>query len=109
MDQPILSLAEITANATSAEHLLNRLRPGDAIAEIEWVEGILKETHALIRRNDLDSLKLYSDIQFRKLNKILPDVKATDHRFGDTASKVNFVINLGPPTPPPLKPNEKIL
>lgn len=95
-DKPIsvANLAE-KASTTSVDLLRDRLRPADAITAIREIEGILLDEWRGLTRNQIDALKLRTDIQFRKLSKVLPDLKAMDHNVGDTASKVTFVLNLG--------------
>ncbi len=87
-------ITEIDRKVLNAEELRTRLRPFDAVDIINEIQAIIQTEHRSMGKNQIDALKLQADIQFRKLAKILPDLKAMDHQMGDTASKVNFIINM---------------
>jgi len=94
-----LQISDIDKKKFNLEQLRERLRPFDALDIINEVQGIVQDQWEQLSKNQIDALKLQTDIQFRKLSKIIPDVKAMDHGVGDTASKVNFILNLtGSPT-----------
>ena len=53
----------------NAQHLLTK---------IDQVEDYLAEKHNVIDKDETYALRLLVDIQFRKLSKLLPDLKATE-------------------------------
>lgn len=89
-----------TETPLSIEELRVRLRPHKCSEIINEVESTLRDEYYNLGKNQIDALKLLVDIQFRKLSKFMPDLKAMDHNVGETASKVNFIINLDHVKPP---------
>lgn len=87
-------ISESRPKASSIDAIRERLRPHDCVDIINEIESTLRDEWSNLGKNQVDGLKLLADIEFRKLAKILPDLKAMDHGIGETASKVNFVINL---------------
>lgn len=92
--QKVIPITEIDRKQYAVDQLRDRLRPFDAVDTINEIQIIIKDEWRMLGKNQIDALKLQSDIQFRKLSKLLPDLKAMDHSVGDTASKVNFIINM---------------
>ena len=90
----VTPIAELDRKAYAVDQLRDRLRPFDAVDTINEIQTIIRDEWRTMGKNQVDALKLQSDIQFRKLSKILPDLKAMDHSVGETASKVNFIINM---------------
>jgi hypothetical protein len=74
--------------------LRKRVRPLDVFDEIDEVGDILAREWEALTKNQIDALKLRVDILFRKLAKVLPDLKLMEHDVGDTAGKVTFIMNL---------------
>ena len=96
MTQNALNLSIENQKQFTVDQLRERLRPFDALDLINEVQQIVQDEWQNLGKNQIDALKLQCDIQFRKLSKVLPDLKAMDHNMGETASKVNFVINMDP-------------
>ncbi len=94
MTRNALQLNDIDKKQFTLEQLRERMRPFDALDIINEVQDIVRDQWEVLGKNQIDALKLQVDIQFRKLTKVLPDLKAMDHSVGESASKVNFVINL---------------
>ena len=94
MSQNALQLTAEDQKKFTVDQLRERLRPFDSLDLINEVQEIVKQEWETLGKNQIDALKLQFDIQFRKLSKVLPDLKAMDHNMGETASKVNFIINL---------------
>jgi hypothetical protein len=90
----VLNLSDSEPKKFSIEQFRERLRPQDALDILEEVQNTVRDQWEVLSKNQIDALKLQSDIQFRKLAKIIPDIKAMDHNIGETASKVNFILNL---------------
>jgi hypothetical protein len=97
-DKPIVPFGDINPVNFVIDTLRTRLRPNESVGIIQDIEEILLERWPTLTKNQIDSLKLIVDIQFRKLAKIMPDLKMMDHSMGETAAKVNFIINVGPKT-----------
>jgi len=89
-----INVNSLDKKTVALDQLRDRLRPFDAVDLINEVQDTISEEWRTMSRNQIDALKLQADIQFRKLSKLLPDLKAMDHSMGDTASKVNFIINM---------------
>ena len=94
MSQNALQLSAEDQKKFTVDQLRERLRPFDSLDLINEVQEIVKQEWETLGKNQIDALKLQCDIQFRKLSKVLPDLKAMDHNMGDTASNVNFIINM---------------
>ena len=94
------SITEVDPVAYVLDKLRDRLRPHESISIINEVEEIIREKWVGLGKNQIDALKLLVDIQFRKLAKVLPDLKVVDGAVGETASKVNFIINVESPSAP---------
>jgi len=77
---------------SAAELLRARISPSDCLSKLAEVEGIVQQDWSILRKNQIDALRLQADIQFRKLQKILPDLKSTALTVGDSDSKVQFII-----------------
>lgn len=89
-----LTITDLDKREFNLAQLRDRLRPFDCLDLINEVQDIVQDQWEVLSKNQIDALKLQTDIQFRKLLKILPDLKAMDHAVGESASKVNFIINL---------------
>ena len=97
-DTAIVPFGDINPVTFVIDKLRVRLRPNESVGIIQDIEEILLDKWPTLTKNQIDSLKLIVDIQFRKLAKIMPDLKMMDHNMGETASKVNFIINVGDKT-----------
>jgi hypothetical protein len=99
MAKNALQLSDIDKKQFTLEQLRERMRPFDALDIINEVQDIVRDQWEVLGKNQIDALKLQVDIQCRKLSKVLPDLKAMDHSVGESASKVNFIINLDGASP----------
>jgi len=95
IETPIVPFGDINPVTFVIDKLRVRLRPNESVGIIQDIEEILLDKWPTLTKNQIDALKLIVDIQFRKLAKILPDLKLMEHGMGETASKVNFIINVG--------------
>lgn len=93
MDPTPLKASEIDQELFTVEQLRTRLRPFDSIDLINEVQNTLKAEWRSLSKNQIEALSLQVNIQFRKLTKVLPELKATDHTISGGNSKVTFVIN----------------
>lgn len=94
MESNATPVSQIDRKAFSVDQLRERLRPFDAVDIINEVQDTLREEWRGLGKNQIDALKLQVEIQFRKLAKVLPELKAMDHTIGEGSSKVNFVIHM---------------
>lgn len=78
---------------TAAELIRKRINPHDCLSKIHTVEDVLAEEWATLTRVQVEALRLQADIQFKKLMKVLPDMKATELSVSSSDNtKVRFVI-----------------
>lgn len=71
-----------------------RLRASVCIKNLEWVESEIRERLQQLDLAEVPALRLYADIQLRKMAKVLPDLKAVEHT-GQVDVGLNIVINAG--------------
>jgi len=96
--QNVLSLNDLkVSKELTIAQLRSRLRPADSLDQLSTVRDILIDRWEELGKNQIDALKTRIDLEMRLLNKTLPDLKVMDHQMGESASKVNFVINLNGP------------
>ena len=62
------------------------IKLGICLSNIAWVEEQVRERLSTLDLGDVPALKLYADIQFRKIAKVLPDLKSVDHQGDLTVS-----------------------
>jgi hypothetical protein len=92
--QSVLDLSEIKQKSFSIEQLRARLRPSDSLDQLFDCRNILINQWEDLGKNQIDAIKTRIDLELRLLNKTLPDLKVMEHGVGESAHKVNFIINL---------------
>lgn len=79
------------------EQLRERLKPFNALDIIVEVQETLRDEWRDLTHTQVKALELQKDIQFQKLRYAIPELKAVEHSFNDSKSKVHFHINMGQP------------
>lgn len=62
------------------------IRIGICLSKLDWIEKQVETRLSTLDLGEVPALKLLADIQFRKLAKVLPDLKAIDHQGDLTVS-----------------------
>ena len=79
----------------SLDQLKSLLRPKECVDNVLWAEDQIRDNWQSLTRNQIDALKTYAEIQFKKLSKTLPDIRSIEHNAGQDHGKVQFIINYG--------------
>lgn len=93
IDRPI-SVSELTERTDTPDALRRHLDVESAVRDLNEVGRLLYSQWATLNKNQIDANRLRVEIAKVKLAKALPDLKAMEHSAGDSADKVQFVINL---------------
>jgi len=56
------------------------IRIGICLSKLDWIEKQVETRLSTLDLGEVPALKLLADIQFRKLAKVLPDLKSVDHQ-----------------------------
>jgi hypothetical protein len=56
-----------------------RIKAGMALDNLRWVEGEIRDRLQTLDLAEVPALRLYSDIQRWKIDKVLPELKAVEH------------------------------
>lgn len=62
------------------------------MSKLDWIEKQVETRLSTLDLGEVPALKLLADIQFRKLAKVLPDLKAIDHQGDLTVSHTIKVL-----------------
>lgn len=54
------------------------MNAGQALHNLEWVEAEIRQRLQQLDLGEVPALKLYADIQWRKIDKCLPDLKQVE-------------------------------
>lgn len=86
------NVVPLPTKLTAADALRARINPYDCFGKIDEVSQILQDQWTVLRKNEIDALRLQVDIQFKKLAKMLPDLKNTEMDIKGQDGKVTFII-----------------
>lgn len=79
------------------KRLRKRLDPLKYLDILDDIDELLAEQWQFLGKNQIDSLKLRAEVQFRRLQKSLPDLKAVE-MVAEPDSPVRFIFSDGAKT-----------
>jgi hypothetical protein len=77
---------------TYPEITRQRLQAAKALTNLAWVEEQIRNRLQQLDLGEIPALKLYADIQWKKIDKCLPDLKQVEHT-GQVATEVTVRFN----------------
>lgn len=76
------------------QHARENIKLGMLLSNIAWTENELRTRYREMDLAEVPALKTYVDIQFRKLAKVLPDLKAVE-LSGQLETALKITVNVG--------------
>lgn len=70
----------------------DRLQAGQALRNLQWVEEQIRDRLQQLDLAEVPALRVYADIQWRKINKCLPDLKPVDEATGSSETVIRVKV-----------------
>ena len=94
MDKTIETARAAKLRQENQDALRARIDGKTCLTKIDSIDQTFSEEWRSLGKNQVDALKARAEIQFRKLAKVLPDLKSVEVR-SDPEAPVRFILNTG--------------